>query len=522
VEAEAIGPGAVAPGGGDSGGRGAIGAGQAARSTAIAARSEARAIGVRLWISGVFGYLDYVADWEPLALPPGGTFNDRYRIIRRIGGGGMGTVFEVVDTVTRRRRALKVMLPSVVGDPDLRERFALEALVAADVDSEHIVDTLDAGVDPASKAPFLVMELLKGEDLRAVLATRGRLPAPEVVLLLGQVAHALDRMHAVDVIHRDLKPENLFVTKRDDGSPRVKVLDFGIAKVVAQSTQSAHTTRNVGTPLYMSPEQMEGDKFIGPAADLYSLGHLAFALLTGKAYWDPESRKSSSLGLGMKILKGLPEPATARALADGVTLPEAFDAWFATATALEPRARFKSAPDLVDALERALDATAQNAPAPASPAAQSQAPQPAPAVAPEPPPGLPASSRVEAPSPRRRQSVPLIAGVLAATLLLAWFKRKDGDDPSPTPPIPSASASIGPPAPSIPVPTPPPASVSTPPSTSPTPRPPASTGRPPAASWRPMTSAPNVPSSAPSAPTPPSEPAPAPATPASGDPRRVR
>src|SRR6185436_6317211 len=130
---------------------------------------------------------------------------------------------------------------------------------------------------------FLVMELLKGHDLGGLLEKQGSLGPADVVTLFYQAAHALDRTHAVGVVHRDLKFENLFVTYRDDGSPRLKVLDFGVAKVVAQT--SAKTTRSLGTPLYMAPEQIKAAKGIGPRADVYALGHIAYTLLTGEAYW---------------------------------------------------------------------------------------------------------------------------------------------------------------------------------------------------------------------------------------------
>jgi eukaryotic-like serine/threonine-protein kinase len=304
-------------------------------------------------------------DFELLA--PGETLMGRYEIVRCIRAGGMGAVYEVVDRETRRRRAMKTMLPSMVSDPDLRARFRLEATVAAEIESEHIVEVFDAGVDTQTSLPFLVMELLRGENLAELVARRGRLPAAEVVLLLHQASLALDRTHPAGIVHRDLKPENLFVTTRDDGTPRVRLLDFGIAKVVASSTQP-NTTRNLGTPLYMAPEQIRGDGDIGPAADLYSLGQLAFTLLTGSAYWELESRRSGGVyPMLLKIMEGARELASARALRLGVSLPHAFDSWFQTATALRDFERFGSASELVLGLADALGVEAPRgaaAPAP--------------------------------------------------------------------------------------------------------------------------------------------------------------
>jgi len=288
---------------------------------------------------------------EALALlPKGRVFQGRYEIVRCLKAGGMGAVYEVIHLETRRRRALKIMLPSVVASPEMHARFRLEATVAADVESEHIVEVFDAGVDAESGAPFLVMELLRGDDLLAVLGKRKRLPPAEVIPILTQAAGALDKTHAAGVVHRDLKPDNLFLARRDDGSPKLKILDFGIAKVVAESGQPAAKTRILGTPLYMSPEQIRGDGDIGPRADLYALGHIAFALLVGDAYWGAQSRKAELYALMMKIVAGAPDPATTMATRYGAELPAGIDAWFARATALEPADRFSTAAELVESL----------------------------------------------------------------------------------------------------------------------------------------------------------------------------
>src|SRR5262249_36188212 len=151
---------------------------------------------------------------------------------------------------------LKVMLPQVVSDPALRARFALEAKVTGDIESDHLVRVSDAGVDEVTGVPFLVMELLRGEDLRTVVVSRGDLPPDEVVTYLTQASRALDKTPAAGIVHRDLKPDNLFVTRRDDGSPCVKILDFGVAKVLAQRSETNPTAHAVGTPLYMAPEQL--------------------------------------------------------------------------------------------------------------------------------------------------------------------------------------------------------------------------------------------------------------------------
>jgi serine/threonine-protein kinase len=300
-----------------------------------------------------------------VVLPAGTLCQRRYEVVRCLKAGGMGVVYEVVDRVTHRRRALKMMLPGFVADPDLLARFNFETIATANVESEHVVETFDAGIDAESGAPFLVMELLRGEDLGSALKKRGRFPPAEALVLLGQAALALDQIHAAGVIHRDLKPANLFLARRDDGSPWLKVLDFGIAKFVAQSTQSMHTTTNMGTPIYMSPEQMQGEGAIDHRADLYALGHITYALLVGEPFWKNEGHAREALyQILLKIMKGGQEPASSRAEKSGVTLPARFDAWFARATAPLPHDRFDSASQLVEELALVLAPEARSAAAP--------------------------------------------------------------------------------------------------------------------------------------------------------------
>jgi eukaryotic-like serine/threonine-protein kinase len=305
-----------------------------------------------------------VSQHPPAALPESGIFHGRYQIVRCIKAGGMGAIYEVIHLETRRRRALKIMLPGILANREMRARFKLEATVAADIESEHIVETFDAGVDDESGAPFLVMELLRGSDLGSLTDRGEKLSATDVVTLLMQAASALDKTHAAGVVHRDLKPENLFVARRDDGSPKLKILDFGIAKVVSEGGQAAARTSVLGTPLYMSPEQIRGDGAIGPRADLYALTHIAFTLLVGRAYWSEHADAGELYALMMKIAAGGGPAATAMAVRYGATLPAAFDAWFARGTASEPRERFETAGRLVEELAAALAVMSALPPAP--------------------------------------------------------------------------------------------------------------------------------------------------------------
>lgn len=288
-------------------------------------------------------------------LTVGSTFAARYRVVRHIAAGGMGDVYEAVHLETDRPCALKVMLPYILVSDVMRERFRREARVTASIRSDHIVAVFDAGIDDATALPFLVMELLHGEDLSKLLEREGHLSFDVVVTLLRQTALALEKTHRAGIVHRDLKPENLFVTERDDGSPQLKVLDFGIAKILADAGRYDTTQETIGTPLFMAPEQFHPGETIGPASDIYSMGMIAYTLLVGASYWSEELERGASVFVLASIaMSGPPEPATARASRLDVELPPAIDAWFARATALAPADRFHGALDAVSALAEAL------------------------------------------------------------------------------------------------------------------------------------------------------------------------
>ena len=338
----------------------------------------------------------------------------------------MGEVLEVVDETTQRSRALKVMLPGAVDHPELRARFAQEAYITGGIESDHIVQVSDAGVDADSGMPFLVMDLLRGEELGDLSKRRGPLPPAEVVLYLQQIALALDKTHAAGIIHRDLKLENLFLTKRDDGSPCVKILDFGVAKLAVQHSLDGRTAI-VGTPLYMAPEQIRGDGHVDPRADLYALGHVAYTLLTGGAYWMIEAMeaRNSVFVLFQRILAGMPEPPSARAARQGATLLPAVDAWFARAMALEANDRFERATTAIALLEEALRTSA-----------------------PPPPPTSPTPPR-DARLPQRRQRrggsdpVPKGADALAPAAQTVAQRRGGSDKPPPDEPLDKAGQVAG-------------------------------------------------------------------------------
>jgi serine/threonine-protein kinase len=298
-------------------------------------------------------------------LAEGTLFAGRYRILRRIAAGGMGDVYEVLHLETNRRRALKVMQAHILTSDRMRERFRREARITAEIDSEFLVDIFDAGVDDETSLPFLVMELLRGKELKKHIESAGAIAPTDVVLYLHQTALALDKTHKANIVHRDLKPDNLFLTEREDGSPRIKVLDFGIAKILAHEGAHPHTTHEMmGTPLYMAPEQFRAAASVTPAADIYSLGMIAYTCLVGATYWKDELNAGMSALVFIAIaMSGPQELASARARRRGVPLPPAFDAWFAEATAVSPEARFQSALGAISALADALGVARSGRPA---------------------------------------------------------------------------------------------------------------------------------------------------------------
>lgn len=299
---------------------------------------------------------------EMQILEPGQVFAERYRIERRLAEGGMGAVFVAEQIATEMRVALKVLWPQVLASRTAVEKFQTEAKVAARVDSEHIVRVFDAGFDEATRLPFLAMELLSGFTLEELVRNDGPLSPESAVLYLRQVAMGLDKAHNyVDkegvprgIIHRDLKPENLFLTHRESGEPVVKILDFGIAKVVSQTTAVSREVR--GTPLYMAVEQAMGTQ-VTPQTDIWAMGLIAYFLLTGKSYWRTAADPDAGLSALLTEVLTLPlVTASDRLRATGVTPPwsDAFDEWFLRCVNRDPTRRFRSAGAAAAALAKAL------------------------------------------------------------------------------------------------------------------------------------------------------------------------
>jgi serine/threonine-protein kinase len=296
---------------------------------------------------------------SPSKLVPGTLFADRFRVVREVGAGGMGVVYEVEQVSLGRRRALKTLHPRVLvrSTPEatrkLRERFLAEARTSASITSPYVVAFDDCGIDTATEQPWALMELLQGQPLDALVEARGVLGAAEAWTLLRQAGEGVGAAHRAGVVHCDLKPENLFVTR--DGT--VKVLDFGISRIVDAYRTHALGTTPCGSPRWMAPEQTERNRPIRPATDVWSLGLIAFHLLTAKHYLPGANRSDVPLlALLLQIRAVEPVPASARARELGVVseLPTGFDAWFARCVVADPARRYADATTATEALRDVL------------------------------------------------------------------------------------------------------------------------------------------------------------------------
>jgi eukaryotic-like serine/threonine-protein kinase len=213
--------------------------------------------------------------------PSGEKFiSGKYRVLGTLGQGGMGSVFEAVNDLIGRKVALKVISPQLAADPEFRTRFDREARAAALINHPGIVDVLDMG-ETDQGAPFIVMEYLKGINLRRLHRELGTLSAGEASAVICPVLEALAAAHAKGVVHRDLKPANIFISVEPQRA--VKVLDFGISKFSSAGQRVTTAGTTLGTPAFMAPEQMIDGSSVGPQSDLYSVGAVLYLLLSGKA-----------------------------------------------------------------------------------------------------------------------------------------------------------------------------------------------------------------------------------------------
>jgi eukaryotic-like serine/threonine-protein kinase len=221
---------------------------------------------------------------------PGQVLLGKYRIERVLGVGGMGAVVLATHLQLEERVAIKFLLSSVARQPDMVERFLREGRTAIKIRSEHCVRVLDVGTLEGGQ-PYMVMEFMEGRDLDATIRESGPLPIADAVDFVLQAGEALAEAHALGTVHRDLKPANLFVTRRADGSPSIKVLDFGISKQAGAAGNMGMTSTQavMGSPLYMSPEQMRSSKDVDARADIWALGTVLYEAIAGSPPFDGET-----------------------------------------------------------------------------------------------------------------------------------------------------------------------------------------------------------------------------------------
>ena len=286
---------------------------------------------------------------ESSPVKPGDLLAGKYRVEGILGAGGMGVVVAAQHVALDRRVAVKLLLPESLRSADLVARFAREARALSRLTSEHVTRVIDVGA-LESGAPYLVMEYLDGRDLSQIVKKEGALPPAVAVDYVLQACEAIAEAHAHGVIHRDLKPANLFVAKLADGSDCVKVLDFGISKLVADADPTAtvphagltSTHELLGSPLYMSPEQLMSSRDVDARVDIWALGVVLHELVAGSAPFEAISIPQ----LCTLILNVEPPPLSS--IKRGV--PQGLDAVVLRCLAKEPEGRYPNLAALAEAL----------------------------------------------------------------------------------------------------------------------------------------------------------------------------
>ncbi len=272
---------------------------------------------------------------RPAPFAPGEVVGGKYVLERVLGVGGVGMVLAARHVELDEVVAIKFLHHEMRQRPDVVRRFGVEARAAVRIKSEYAARVYDVGVSP-SRGPYLVMEYLQGKDLADVLAERGPLPARRAVELVMQACEALAVAHSNGIVHRDVKPENLFLARRDDGSEVLKVLDFGISKgaLSAGAAALAQTQELMGSPLYMSPEQVRAAGSVDHRTDVWSLGVVLYEMLAGEVPFPGET----VTGVCARVLEAEPPPV-ARALEP---LPEGLEAVVRRALEKDPAKRFQN------------------------------------------------------------------------------------------------------------------------------------------------------------------------------------
>jgi len=313
-------------------------------------------------------------------LEPGAIIDGKYQIVRSIGAGGMGEVFEGENTRIRRRVAIKVLHASAALNPDAVDRFEREAQAAGRIGSDHILEVLDLGALEGGER-FIVMEFLEGETLGQRIERLGRLAPQQLAPIMRQALTGLKAAHGAGIIHRDLKPDNVFICREKAGVPDfVKLIDFGISKFHSTGSDMSMTRTGavMGTPYYMSPEQARGSRDIDQRSDLYAMGVILYEALSGAKPFDAETFNE----LLFKIVLSTPPPLS-ESIPD---IDRPFESIVYKAMARDAAHRFQSADDFIAALDQWA---ASGAPVTIPPAIGHGAPPEIPPAGPLPAAGMP-------------------------------------------------------------------------------------------------------------------------------------
>jgi eukaryotic-like serine/threonine-protein kinase len=273
---------------------------------------------------------------------------DKYRVVKLIGRGGMGSVYEALNTRIQKRVALKFIESRLAKNVEVVARFHREALAASAIDSPHIVQIFDSGVT-GDGTPYIVMELLPGQDLGRHLRAIGRLELGAALHVVAQILKALGRAHAAGIVHRDLKPDNVFLVEREGDASAVKLLDFGVSKIASREGVPLETLTQqgtvVGTPHYMSPEQAQAMPDVDRRTDIYSVGAILYECLAGRP---PHVGRSYEQVIVHICTRDVEDVRTA-----APEVPEAVSAVIARSLARDREQRYASAAEFLDALVEA-------------------------------------------------------------------------------------------------------------------------------------------------------------------------
>lgn len=278
----------------------------------------------------------------------GSVIAERYHIMKKLGEGGMGTVYLAEHVKMGRKAALKVMNPGMNQDADAIARFNREAANASRLSHPNICGIYDFG-ETSDGLIYLAMEFIEGVSLSSLIETHGSLAPARAASIIHQSADALQVAHDVGIVHRDLKPDNIMIAKSRDGSDNAKVVDFGIAKASSSDAQKVTKTGLVvGTPEYMSPEQLAGDKLDG-RSDIYSLCLVAFNCLTGKLPFPSNSAQEAM------IMRLTDHPKSLTDMRPDISWPEELEAVMAKALARDAADRYQSAAEFGRDIHRATE-----------------------------------------------------------------------------------------------------------------------------------------------------------------------